>query len=53
MRLSKRECSKPAFFDEVFAKAGELFLALNNGEFPYLFLSTSCAGSGASICTAP
>lgn len=36
MRLSKRECSEPAFFDEVFAKAEELFLALNNGDFPYL-----------------
>ncbi|MGE9984602.1 pyridoxamine 5'-phosphate oxidase family protein [Desulfovibrio sp. SGI.169] len=36
MRLSKRECSEPAFFDEVFSGADELFLALNNGDFPYL-----------------
>lgn len=36
MRLSKRECAEPAFFDEVFGKADELFLALNNKNFPYL-----------------
>ena len=36
MRLSKRECSDPAFFDEVFSRAEELVLALNTGDFPYL-----------------
>lgn len=36
MRLSKRECAEPEFFNEVFSKADELFLALNNNGFPYL-----------------
>lgn len=36
MRLKKRECHDPAFFDEVFNKGEELFLALHNGDFPYL-----------------
>ncbi|WP_165065349.1 pyridoxamine 5'-phosphate oxidase family protein [Desulfovibrio sp. ZJ200] len=36
MRLRKRECAEQAFFDEVFGKAQELFLALNNNGCPYL-----------------
>lgn len=36
MRQKKRECHDPAFFDEVFSRSEELFLALHNGDFPYV-----------------
>lgn len=35
MRRHDRECSDPAFQDEVFRTATEVFLALRNGDFPY------------------
>lgn len=36
MRKQQRECREPAFFDEVFATADELFLAMHDGDFPYV-----------------
>lgn len=35
MRRTDRERTDPAFFDEVFGSAEEIFLALRNGDFPY------------------
>jgi len=48
MRLKKRECDDPSFFDEVFSKAQELFLALNSEDFPYL-IPLNFSRSGSSI----
>ncbi len=42
MHLKKRECSDPAFFDEVFGKAQELFLAMHDSDFPYLIPVNFC-----------
>ena len=36
MRKQQRECREPAFFDEVFSTADELFLAMHDGAFPYV-----------------
>lgn len=36
MRLKKRECNEEAFFDEVFAAAEDMALAMNTGDFPYV-----------------
>lgn len=36
MRLHKRECSEPAFIDDVFSRADDLYLAMHDTEFPYL-----------------
>ena len=35
MRRKDRERTDPGFFDEVFSAAEVLFLAFNNGEYPY------------------
>ena len=36
MRRHKSECNDPAFFDEVFSTADDLFLAMHDGEYPYV-----------------
>ena len=36
MRKQNRECLDPAFFDEMFSTADELFLAMHDGDFPYV-----------------
>ncbi|GAB1254672.1 pyridoxamine 5'-phosphate oxidase family protein [Desulfovibrio falkowii] len=36
MRKKNRECNDPAFFDEVFAAADEIFLAMHDGDYPYV-----------------
>ena len=36
MRRAKSECNEPAFFDEVFTAADELFLAMHDGDYPYV-----------------
>ena len=36
MRRAKSECNDPAFFDEVFNAADELFLAMHDGDYPYV-----------------
>lgn len=36
MRLKKRECNEEEFFDEVFAAAEDLALAMKAGDFPYV-----------------
>lgn len=35
MRRKDREHNDPAFIDDVMSRAEEMFLALNNGEYPY------------------
>lgn len=36
MRRTKNECNDPAFFEEVFTAADELFLAMQDGDYPYV-----------------
>ena len=36
MRKKNSECNDPAFFDEVFAAADELCLAMHDGDYPYV-----------------
>lgn len=35
MRLKDRVCNQPEFIDEILSKADTLFLALQDGDFPY------------------
>lgn len=35
MLRKDRECNEPALYDEVFSKAEIMFLAFNDGEYPY------------------
>lgn len=48
MRRKDRECNDPHFFDQVFSHAPEIFLALNNGDYPYI-LPLNFARSGSVV----